>query len=174
MAIHIIIDGYNLIRQSGELSIVDRQDLQLGRESLLEMLAAYKRIKHHRITVVFDGTDAYSLFSQRDQVKGIAVLFSRKGESADTVIKRLAAKEKEQSLIVSSDREVVNFSASKGAATMSSPDFMDKLNMASYFSEKGICSDQEMNGWKPTTRKKGPSRRLSKKERKNRRKAEKL
>ncbi|MEN8246931.1 MAG: NYN domain-containing protein [Thermodesulfobacteriota bacterium] len=62
MAVHIIIDGYNLIRQSPELSYLDRQDLQQGREALLGMLAAYKKIKHHQITVVFDGIDAYSLF----------------------------------------------------------------------------------------------------------------
>jgi hypothetical protein len=75
MAVHIIIDGYNLIRQSAELSPLDRIDLQQGREALLELLAAYKKIKRHHITVVFDGTDAYSLYRQRDQVKGIKVLF---------------------------------------------------------------------------------------------------
>jgi len=174
MAIHIIIDGYNLIRQSRQLSILDRQDLQLGRETLLEMLAAYKKIKRHRMTVVFDGTDAYDLFRQRDHVKGVAVLFSRQGETADTVIKRMAAKEKEKALVVSSDREVTGFAEARGAAVMGSPDFMDKLHMAALFSQKGVSPEEEMNGWKPTTRKKGPSRRLSKKERKNRRRVEKL
>jgi len=47
MAVHIIIDGYNLIRQSAELSRLDRRDLQHGREALLELLAAYKKIKRH-------------------------------------------------------------------------------------------------------------------------------
>ena len=55
MSLHIIIDGYNLIRQSGQLSMLDMQDLQLGREALVDMLAAYKRFKAHRITVVCDG-----------------------------------------------------------------------------------------------------------------------
>ncbi|MBW1889809.1 MAG: NYN domain-containing protein [Deltaproteobacteria bacterium] len=174
MAIHIIIDGYNLIRQSAELSLLDRQDLQQGREALLEMLWAYKKVKHHRITVVFDGTDAYSLYRQRDQVKGITVLFSHRGETADTVIKRLSKNEKEGSLVVSSDRAVVNYAASQNAATLSSPEFMEKLIMASWSNEKGISPDEEMKGWNPTTRKKGPNRRLSKKERRNRLRARKL
>jgi len=174
MGIHIIIDGYNLIRQSRELSILDRQDLQLGRESLLEMLAAYKKIKGHRMTVVFDGTDAYDLFRQRDQVKGVAVIFSRQGETADTVIKRMAAREREGALVVSSDRDVTGYAASKGAAVMGSPDFMDKLQLSALFSRKGADPEEEMTGWKPTTRKKGPRRRQSKKERRNRRRVEKL
>ena len=174
MAVHIIIDGYNLIRQSPELSRLDRQDLQQGREALLGMLAAYKKIKHHQITVVFDGTDAYSLYRQRDQSKGIRVLFSRKGETADTVIKNMAAREREGALVVSSDRDVAGYAASQQAAVVSSPVFMEKLTMASWSREKGINPDDEMTGWNPTTRKKGPSRRLSKKERRNRQKTKKL
>ena len=109
MAVHIIIDGYNLIRQSAELSLLDRRDLQQGREALLELLAAYKKIKRHQITVVFDGTDAYSLYRQRDQTKGIKILFSRRGETADTVIKRMVEREREGALVVSSDRDVAGF-----------------------------------------------------------------
>ena len=56
MSIHIIIDGYNLIRQSTTLSALDQQDIMLGREALVDTLAAYRKIKHHRITVVFDGS----------------------------------------------------------------------------------------------------------------------
>jgi predicted RNA-binding protein with PIN domain len=174
MAVHIIIDGYNLIRQSAELSRLDRRDLQAGREALLDMLAAYKKIKRYHITVVFDGTDDYSPYRQRDQSKGIRVLFSRQGETADAVIKRMAAKEREGVLVVSSDRDVAGFAASRRAATISSPDFLDKLSLAAWSEEKGIHPDDEMTGWNPTTRKKGPSRRLSKKERRNIERTKKL
>ena len=43
MAIHLIIDGYNLIRQSPELLAQESQDLSWGRDALLEKLAAYRR-----------------------------------------------------------------------------------------------------------------------------------
>jgi predicted RNA-binding protein with PIN domain len=174
MAIHIIIDGYNLIRQSRRLSELDRLDLQLGRENLLKMLAAYKKIKRHRMTVVFDGIDACGLYRQRDRVKGVAVIFSRQGESADDLIKRMVTKEGQKTLVVSSDREVSGFAEANGAATIGSPEFLDKLDMAEMISLKGAVSEEEMKGWKPTTRKKGPRRRLSKKERRNRRRMEKL
>ena len=173
MSIHIIIDGYNLIRQSNFFSPIDRRDMQLGRETLIETLAAYKRIKGHKITVVFDGAQAPSFFQSRNQIKGIKVKFSRSHESADTVIKRMAAGEKEKALVVSSDLDVMNFAASAGCATIDSLKFEEKITMATYMDVDGIESENE-GGWVPTTKKKGPRRRLSKKKRQSRIKIKKL
>ena len=173
MSIHIIIDGYNLIRQSKSLGALDRQDLQLGREALLDMLSAYKRIKRHTITVVFDGTKAPPFSQHKDQIKGIKVKFSRRGEFADAVIKRMAAKLREKALVVSSDLDVIHFSASKGSATIDSPGFEEKMAMAVYMDTKGMESEETV-GWVPTTKKKGPGRRLSKKKRRSRVKIKKL
>ena len=173
MSIHIIIDGYNLIRRSSLLSTLDQQDIQLGREALLHALSSYKRIKHHMITVVFDGTHAPPLSHHKDRVKGIKVKFSRSGETADTVIKRMAARDREKALVVSSDLDIVNFAASMGAATISSPAFEEKITMAVYMDTK-VEVEQNQGGWVPTTKKKGPSRRLSKRRRRNRVKIKKL
>lgn len=173
MSVHIIIDGYNLIRQSNSLSDLDRQDIQLGREALLDMLAAYRRIKRHVITVVFDGTNAPAFSQHKNQVKGIKVKFSRSGESADSVIKRMASREREKALVVSSDLDIVNFAAAKGAATIGSSDFEEKITMAVYMDAKGVEREDE-GGWGPTTKKKGPSKRLSKRKRRNRIKIRKL
>jgi predicted RNA-binding protein with PIN domain len=173
MSIHIIIDGYNLIRQSKSLGALDRQDLQLGREALLDMLSAYKRIKRHTITVVFDGTKAPPFSQHKDKIKGIKVKFSRRGEFADAVIKRMAAKLREKALVVSSDLDVIHFSASKGSATIDSPGFEEKMAMAVYMDTKGMESEETV-GWVPTTKKKGPGRRLSKRQRHSRVKIKKL
>jgi hypothetical protein len=173
MSVHIVIDGYNLIRQSNSLSTFDRQDIQLGREALIDTLAAYKRIKHHKITIVFDGTNAPPFSQHKDQIKGIKIKFSRSGETADTVIKRIVAKEREKALVVSSDLDVVNFAALNGAATISSPEFEEKIIMAAYMDTKGV-ENEDSGGWIPTTKKKGPSRRLSKRKRRNMVKIRKL
>lgn len=173
MSIHIIIDGYNLIRRSSSFSDLDRQDIQLGREALLDSLAAYQRIKHHKITVVFDGTNAPTFSQTKYRVRGIGVKFSRKGELADSVIKRMVSREREKALVVSSDMDVVNFAATKEAATIRSSDFEEKITMAAYMDIKGIEREGE-SGWVPTTKKKGPSKRLSKRKRRNRIKVRKL
>ena len=173
MSIHIIIDGYNLIRQSNSFSDLDRQDIQLGREALLETLAAYRKIKHHKLTVVFDGTNAPPFSQHEIRIKGIKVKFSRKGELADSVIKRMVNREREKALVVSSDLDIVNFAAANGAATIRSPDFEEKMTMAVYMETKGV-EREDQGEWLPTTKKKGPSKRLSKRKRRNRIKIKKL
>ena len=174
MAIHIIIDGYNLIRQSPELARLDRQDLQLGRDALVDLLAAYKKLKAHQITVVFDGASGPTLHGSRDRIKGIAIRYSQGGESADDLIGRMARREKAKALVVTSDREVMTAAESAGATAIDSPAFAEKLAMAQYLAVKGGGDTVASEGWIPTTRKKGPSRRLSKRKRKAKRRVEKL
>lgn len=173
MSIHIIVDGYNLIRQSSALSRLDDEDIQLGREALLDKLAVYKRYKQHPITVVFDGANAPPMSPHKLQIKGIKVRFSRNRESADAVIKRMVSREREKALVVSSDLAVVNFAAAKGSATISASGFAEKMEMADYIAAKGMESE-DTDGWVPTTKKKGPSKRLSKRKRRARIKIKKL
>ncbi|MCF8110699.1 MAG: NYN domain-containing protein [Desulfobacteraceae bacterium] len=93
MGLHLIIDGYNLIRRSARLSLAEAEGLELGRQALIDRLAAYKRIKGHKITVVFDGAANHDDFFKGTSEKGIRVKFSRSGQTADSVIKKMAARE---------------------------------------------------------------------------------
>ncbi len=174
MATHIIIDGYNLIRQSASLSPLDQQDIQSGREALIDRLVAYRRLRNHKITVVFDGHGTPPISGNlRNRVKGIEVIFSRRGETADAVIIRMAAREKERGVIVTSDREIQRAASSQMAAIIDSPAFEEKLEMAEYIDLKGD-EDDGSRAWVPTTRKKGPRKRLSRKARRSRRKTRNL
>ncbi len=174
MALHIVIDGYNLIRQSEQFNELDRLDMQSGREALVSALAAYKKIKPHLITVVFDGQRADTGMPRRDQLKGIRIRFSRPGELADAVIKRMAAREKEKLLVVSSDLDIMTYAESAGAAVISAAEFEGRLTMAAYTEMKGIDDERDDPGWRPGTKKKGPSRRLPKRKRRMQKKISKL
>ena len=55
---HILIDGYNLIRQSINLRRFERQSLEAGRKALIAWLSEYRNRKDHRITVVFDSWES--------------------------------------------------------------------------------------------------------------------
>jgi hypothetical protein len=85
----------------------------------------------------------------------------------------MADREKQQALVVSSDLDIVRSAASSGAATISAVDFENKLTMAAHMDGMEPNRD-DYDGWKPTTKKKGPSRRLSKRQRQNRAKTSKL
>jgi predicted RNA-binding protein with PIN domain len=174
MSIHIIIDGYNIIRQSAQLSEIETQDIQLGREALIHMLISYKKLKGHRITVVFDGIDAPGDHNLSDRVGGIDVKYSRRGESADAVIKRMAASVREKALVVSSDRDIKSHSESHGATAVDSTEFEEKVNMTMAFASDHFEAKKELDGWIPTTKKKGPRKRLPRKKRRAKSKINKL
>src|SRR3989344_5932260 len=89
MALKIIIDGYNLLMTSDRF----RRDLidsfEETRKKFIENLYNYKKLKGHDITVVFDGWKSGYPTENREVISGIKVVYSRLGEKADEVIKRM-------------------------------------------------------------------------------------
>ncbi|MCJ8501320.1 NYN domain-containing protein [Desulfatitalea alkaliphila] len=170
----IVIDGYNLIRQSAWLSELDHMDLQAGRDALVDALAAYKKMKPFPITVVFDGADAPADLPRRDRRKGIEVRYSRSGELADNVIKRMAARMREKLMVVSSDGDVKTYAAARGAAVIDAVDFEKRMAMARMVDMKGAPEEDDGQDRRLDTKKTGPSRRLPKQQRRMRRKIAKL
>jgi predicted RNA-binding protein with PIN domain len=174
MSLHIIIDGYNLIRQSSTLFTIETNSLEAGREALIQRLARYKQFKPHTITVVFDGAQAQHLGFGRSRDRGIEIVFSPHGELADNVIKRMVAREGQQAVVVTSDKALASYATRCGAATIDSVDFEAKMEMIGHPSPHGYDPVDEKTGWKPTTKKKGPARKRSKRERRSRARTKKL
>jgi uncharacterized protein len=168
---HLIVDGYNVIRQSPRLQLLDAMDLQAGREALLELLAHYRRRSHHQITVVFDGWQHGDLKESRDRYQGILVIYSRRGERADEVMKRLLIQERERSLVVTSDREIQVCAEQAKAAWINAGEFeLAHLHDPSGAAEPDAEADSSTRG----THKKGPARRLSKRLRQRQQRLKKL
>lgn len=169
MANHLIIDGYNLIGYRDGLG----GDLELKREQIIERLVTYRMVKRHTVTIVFDGWKTGTLSESSETIKGIKVIFSKRGEKADQVICRMVSREGTRFIVVTSDRAVQEKAMSEGAVAVSSEEFDQLLMMASY-SEGEINMDDD--DYEPTlsTKKKGNPRRLSKAERRKKKKLEKL
>ncbi|MEE9591114.1 MAG: NYN domain-containing protein [Thermodesulfobacteriota bacterium] len=179
MSVHIAIDGYNLIGISS--GIGNRRDIEEARNRLVQRLADYRKIKSakanrsHKITVVFDGTQSGKLDRSREIISGIEVIFSRSGEQADLVLKEMAKNKREGLTLVTSDRDVANYSRNHGAIVVSSEEFEELLEMAAYEDMKGVDAEEEkdMPGYE-TSAKKGPARRLPKEERRKLKRIKKL
>jgi uncharacterized protein len=168
---HLIVDGYNVIRQSPQLQFLDAMDLQSGREGLLALLAQYRHRSHHQITVVFDGWQNGDLQECRDRHQGIAIIYSRRGERADEVIKRLLHQERERALVVTSDREIQVCAEQTRAAWIDAGQFE-----SSHLQDPAGAADPEAGAGSSArgTCKKGPARRLSKRHRQRQQRLKKL
>jgi predicted RNA-binding protein with PIN domain len=176
---HIIIDGYNLIRQSVSLRRHEKSGLEEGRKALLRWLEPYRRCRNHQVTVVFDGWIGGSCTEERDREGGMDVIYSRRGEKADEVVKRLAGSAGEEILVVSSDREIASFVERRGKTVISAPDFevaVDRITRMDLSGDVGGIGEEagDDEDLPRSAGKRGPSRRLSKKERAYRQRVGKL
>jgi uncharacterized protein len=159
---HIIIDGYNLIRQSDRLRRYERQSLETGRRALIMDLAEYRKIKKHKITVVFDGWKNGEPDEERDRQAGIDIIYSRLGEKADDVIKRIAEKCSDETVVVSSDRDIASYVTRIGQTALSSLDFDNLIYLALTESSTNtfVVNDIDEND-RRSSKKKGQARKLS-------------
>jgi uncharacterized protein len=174
MPLRIIIDGYNLIRQSPTLRSYDNLEIAKGREKLIEMLVPYRSLKRHPMLVVFDGWQEGDFTEQRTREKGIDIIYSKRGEKADEVIKRLVSSSGEELIVVTSDHEITHFCQSRRCEVISSPSFEEKIEFSLLAHEKGLEEEDEKPLPPLSTKKKGPSRKPPKSKRRSQRRLKKL
>jgi predicted RNA-binding protein with PIN domain len=108
---HLIIDGYNVTKTGYPTLSLHEQ-----RVRLLRGLGSIAARTGAEVTCVFDGAELGGPVPV-PQHKGVRVLFSRPGEIADELIRRLVAAEPQGRplIVVSSDREVADGVRRSGA-----------------------------------------------------------
>ena len=128
---------------------------------MINQVSAYRQIKPCEITIVFDGWQGGWSTEKKETRKGVEIIFSKTGEKADEVIKRLARERGSGVTVITSDRDVSKYGERMAVAVISSDQFSEKMEKASAKAEEDLKNaEDEGRGQK----KKGPSRRLSKKE----------
>jgi predicted RNA-binding protein with PIN domain len=107
---HLVVDGYNVTKSGyGELPLAAQ------RSRLIQGLGALVARTRVEVTAVFDGATRPPAMPPAP--RGVRVLFSAAGETADDVIRRLVAAEPagRPVVVVSSDKEVATDVARAGA-----------------------------------------------------------
>ena len=108
MPTRLLIDGYNLLKRSSVAALFDASDVDSARAYLLERLFEYKKEKGLRISIVFDAPGGFSLARTKENYKGIEVVYSKQGESADQVIIEVIRKRLSGLVVVTSDRAILD------------------------------------------------------------------
>ncbi len=164
MGLHFIIDGYNLMKTDPELAMFLRNGLEYAREAVLTRIdnAAGLRTAAS-ITVVFDGHINGQPVETRQRRGRMLVIYSKLGENADSVIKRLVAEytQPNEVKVITRDWELKD-AARQASQTSGVIKRRGSLNQT----RQGIKEEPEESGWNNSTRKKGNSKRPPKKGRK--------
>ncbi len=168
---HLIIDGYNLLHVNRSMTSLTPLELQQERDRLIDELSVYRHRKPADITVVFDGWQGGWVTEQTEKRRGIEIVFSRLGEKADEVIKRRIREQ---------GRRLGSYQLGPGAfeirrAVVGLGDFLSAIQGKdggrSLSSWRGKDDDEGEEG---IGKRKGPSRTLSKREKRARAALKKL
>lgn len=122
---HLIVDGYNVTKRGyGDL------DLEQQRNRLVSGVSGIAAQTGAEMTVVFDGADRVPGLPPAP--RGVRVLFSRKGQTADELIRRLVRAEPDGRpvVVVSSDREVADGVRRAGAYPLPADTLLRRLARA--------------------------------------------
>jgi uncharacterized protein len=106
--VRLLIDGYNLLKRSSMAMLFGGSDLESARAYLLARLFDYRREKRVNISIVFDAPDGLSLTRTKENHKGVEVVYSKQGESADQVIIEAIRRRPAGLVVVTSDRVILD------------------------------------------------------------------
>ncbi len=126
----ILVDGYNVIKRDASFQALSVKSLADARQLLINQLASRYRHTPHQVIVVFDGDGARE---QTTHDRRVRVIYSRSGETADSVIARLTASARAagREVVLYSDDSEVRQSVSQQGGRIGSTDQLTKhLNAA--------------------------------------------
>ena len=162
-----LIDGYNVIRSDPGLRGQEAGGLNAGRSALLRRLTEVARDRDEVFTVVFDGARQTADDPPEPAGGRIEVVFARAPETADDVLRALAARWRDACVVVSSDRAVETAAWRAGAVAVRVEAFLGAIARGSEPAEDDEDEDDDDDG--PSRGKKGNPHRASREQRAARR-----
>ncbi|MGA0163453.1 MAG: NYN domain-containing protein [Bdellovibrionota bacterium] len=184
---HLLIDGYNLLHfldQNSDFALRPLKkilSLQDKREELMNRILHYQSQKAIEVSIVFDSSEKFFETPARSKFGRIVVIFSEPGENADLKIARMCQKSPSSYVVISNDLEVLASARLNRCLTMSCKEFSMKLKesmiraQSSDFDESlGELEEDRPLYPRVSTKKKGASKKLPKRERQRKQKLKNL
>lgn len=130
----LIVDGYNIIhltldRSRGQAFNAEKGSLEKKRSSLIEKMLNFSAYTGTKVIVVFDGQVDPNSLSKKERFEGIEIVYSKKGQSADSIIERLLYQEENPGSVVvaTSDYALRDMVFGSGANCISALDLGEEV-----------------------------------------------
>jgi predicted RNA-binding protein with PIN domain len=123
---YLLVDGHSIIFAWPELRLLHERRTSLARDALTRQLRDFQDWSGTKVVVVFDGRG--SSVSHEAEPGEIQVFYSRAGQTADSIIERLASKyaERFRLIVATGDYLEQETTGASGAETVS-PDGLRNL-----------------------------------------------
>ncbi|MBE6889677.1 MAG: GTP-binding protein [Ruminococcaceae bacterium] len=89
---YLLVDGYNIIFAWDELNRQARENLDLARNSLINILCNYQGFRQCNLILVFDAYKVKGNHREVETVGGISVVYTKEAETADMYIEKVSRK----------------------------------------------------------------------------------
>lgn len=123
----IIVDGYNYIGRSTELTLQDTG----ARDKIIYLFGQYCARAQKMLTIVFDGSFSGQQVDRKRQYGRVTVIYTSPIYSADHAIKKMVGsqepKRRKTLTIVSSDNEIADYVKAHGASVIKSEEFEQEI-----------------------------------------------
>ncbi len=116
---YLLVDGHSIIFAWPELRLLHDRRTSLARDALVRQLRDFQDWTGIHVVVVFDGRGS-TISEEADQGE-VQIFYSRAGQTADSIIERLASKyaERFQLLVATGDYLEQETASASGAETIS-------------------------------------------------------
>ncbi len=89
---YLLIDGYNVIFASEELTKIADESLEDARDLLVAKLSGYRAVKDKNIILVFDAYKVHGTRREIEDIHGIKIVYTKEAETADSYIEKTTRK----------------------------------------------------------------------------------
>ena len=126
----LIVDGHSMIFQWPDLTLQHARRTAVARETLVRMLTGLQDNSAWQIAVVFDGTGQKP--GEASEPHGIKVFYSKDGQTADSIIERLAAKYASTCEVTVATDDIMERTTVEafGASTISAHQLREEIDVA--------------------------------------------
>ncbi len=126
----VLVDGYNFIFHFIKAKTMDNNSLAFYRDRLINDLIAYHDHKKKDVVIVFDARHSHNQARACHYYHNIKVMYSKRGETADSVIEKLVESNQkyDKIYVVTSDYTQQKVIFKGNIFRKSSREFGDELN----------------------------------------------
>ncbi len=89
---YLLVDGYNIIFAWDELNKLAKDNLDLARNTLVNILCNYQGFRQCNLILVFDAYKVKGNHREVENIGGISVVYTKEAETADMYIEKVAHK----------------------------------------------------------------------------------
>ena len=128
---YLLVDGYNIIFAWDELNALAKENLDLARNRLINILCNYRGFRQCNLILVFDAYKVKGNHREIEEIDGINVVYTKEAETADMYIEKVAHDlgRKHRVRVATSDSVEQLIIMGNGGIRVSASEFLEEVKL---------------------------------------------